>query len=180
MSIKTAAICGYMSPKHGKSSECKRGNGFQIWKTVGNTLNKHSRTSDKRQSSSIGVGRGSKKNTTIKICHALKHFTRSWNCIYLLVQPKQWKKDMWSGTWNAGSLHKSGSLTTTTRELTMYKLYLGVVEKGRWNKGWTVRLGNYNFYYEKANENHQLETVVFLYQRIILAVKIVEYVSGWI
>jgi hypothetical protein len=31
------------------------------------------------------------------------------------------------------------------------------VQEVRWDKGGTVRAGDYNFFYGKGNENHQLE-----------------------
>jgi hypothetical protein len=50
-----------------------------------------------------------------------------------------------------------GSLVTVARELARYKLDLVGVQKVRWDKGGTVRAGEYNFLYGKRNENHQLE-----------------------
>ena len=38
------------------------------------------------------------------------------------VESKQWKRDLGFGTWNFGSLNRSGSLTEVARKLAWYKL----------------------------------------------------------
>jgi hypothetical protein len=60
------------------------------------------------------------------------------------------------GTWKVMSLYKAGSLTAAARELARYKLDLVHVQVVRWDKGGMVRAGDYNFFYGKGNENHQL------------------------
>jgi len=45
------------------------------------------------------------------------------------------------------------------------------VQEVRWDKGDTVRAGDYNFFYEQGNENHQLGTGFFVPHRIVSAVK---------
>ena len=50
------------------------------------------------------------------------------------------------------------ALTAVTRELARYKFDLVGVQEVRWDKGGTVRAGDYNFFYGKGNENHQLGT----------------------
>ena len=47
----------------------------------------------------------------------------------------------------------------------------------KWDKGGNVRVGDYNFFYGKGNENHQLETGFFVHRRIVLAIKRAEFVS---
>ena len=60
------------------------------------------------------------------------------------------------GTWNVRSLYRAGSVTAADRELARYKLDLVGVREIRWGRGGTVRAGDYNFFYGKGNENHQL------------------------
>jgi hypothetical protein len=59
------------------------------------------------------------------------------------------------------SLYRSGSLMTVARELARYKLDLVGVQEVRWDKGGTVREGDYTFLYRKGNESHQLGTGFF-------------------
>jgi exonuclease III len=66
---------------------------------------------------------------------------------------------------------------TVAKELATYKLDVVGVQEVRWDKGGTVRAGDYNFLYGKGNEIHQLGTEYFVHQRLAPAVKIVEFVS---
>ena len=90
---------------------------------------------------------------------------------------RQRKRDFFLGTWNVRSLYSAGSLTAAARELARYKLDLVGVQEVRWDKGGTVRAGDYNFFFGKGNENHQLGTGFFVHQTIASAVERVEVVS---
>jgi exonuclease III len=50
------------------------------------------------------------------------------------------------GTWNVRSLYRAKSLMTVAKELARYKLDLVGVQEVRWDKGGTVRAGDYNFF----------------------------------
>jgi hypothetical protein len=92
-------------------------------------------------------------------------------------QARQQKKVLRLGTWNARSPYRAGSLKTAARELARYKLNLVGVQEVRWHKGRALRAGDYNFFYGKGNENHQLEQDFLIHQRIASAVKRVEFLS---
>jgi len=84
---------------------------------------------------------------------------------------------MKTGTWNVRSLYRAGSLKAAARELAKYKLDIVGVQGLRWDKGGTVRAGDYDFFYGKENENHQLGTGFFVHHRIVSAMKRVEFIS---
>jgi len=50
------------------------------------------------------------------------------------------------------------------------------VREVRWDNWGTVRAGDYNFYYGKRNENHQLGTGNFVHHTLV-SVKEVHFVS---
>jgi hypothetical protein len=66
---------------------------------------------------------------------------------------------------------------TVARELARYKLNLVGVQEVRWDKGGTVRAGDYMFFCGEGNESHQLGKGCVVHQRIVSAIKRVEFVS---
>ena len=87
------------------------------------------------------------------------------------------QREMKIGTWNIRSLYRVVSLKVAARELASYKLDVVGVHEVRWDKGGTVRAGDYDFFCGKRNENHQLGTSFFVHRRIVSTVKRAEFVS---
>ena len=61
--------------------------------------------------------------------------------------------------------------------LAKYKLDLVGVQEVSWEKRGKVRTGDYNFFFRKGNEDHQLGRGFFVRDRTVSAVKRVEFVS---
>jgi len=94
-----------------------------ICRLAANVLNKKPRTSDKRWSSSMGLG----EMLTIPhhktaSCYKQKLVPRTLTDP--LVRNKQRKRSTKLGTWNVMSLYKAHSHTAAARELARYKLDL--------------------------------------------------------
>jgi hypothetical protein len=53
---------------------------------------------------------------------------------------------------NVRGLHRSGSHTTVAREFGRYRLGLVGVQEVSWDKGGTVRGGDFNFFMEKETK----------------------------
>ena len=78
-----------------------------------------------------------------------------------LVRPKQQKRDTRFGTQYVRSLYRVGTLTAAARELARYKLDLVGVQEVRWEKGGTVRAGDYNFFCGKGNKKSSIGNRIF-------------------
>jgi exonuclease III len=76
-----------------------------------------------------------------------------------------------------GACIRQVHLTAAARELARHETDLVGVQEVRWDKGGTVRAGEYNFFYGKGKENYQMGIGLFVQHRIVPAVKRVEYVS---
>jgi hypothetical protein len=81
-------------------------------------------------------------------------------------------------TWKIKRFYRAGSLMTVSRELFRYRLDLVEVEEVTWEDSGTVPAGEYTFYYGKGNENHDLGTCLSVHERIMSAVKRVEFVNN--
>jgi hypothetical protein len=62
------------------------------------------------------------------------------------------------GTLNVRSLFWTGSLMTVSKELSKYRLDLVTEQEAKRSRGGAKPAGEYKFFYEVGNENHELGT----------------------
>lgn len=77
---------------------------------------------------------------------------------------------------NVRSLYASESLITIARELASYKLHLMGIQRVRWDKGGTVKAGDYIFFIEMKRKS-SIRNKSFVHRRIVSAVKTVQFIS---
>jgi len=65
------------------------------------------------------------------------------------------------GTLNIRSLHRAASLGAASRELARNKLHLVGVQEDRWDKGGTVRAGDYKFILWKRRRKSSIGKRIF-------------------
>jgi len=141
-----------------------------VWRVAAIILNKHFWTADKGWSSSLGIGHGAYNSSPKKLALIRNVYTCLGPGLILWY-------DLRFGTWNVGSLYRSGSLTTIARELSRYKSYLVGVQGVRWGKVGHCKSRELYFFLWKRKRKSSNGDRIFLAQRIVRVAKRVEVVS---
>jgi exonuclease III len=76
------------------------------------------------------------------------------------------KMDMRFGTWNVGSLYRSGSLKTVTSETAKHKLDLVALQEVRWIESGGQPADVCSVFYENGNDKHYLGIGLFVYRQL--------------
>jgi exonuclease III len=74
-------------------------------------------------------------------------------------------------------MYRAGSLRVVGEDISKYKSDLVGVQEVRWDGDCAEPAGEYTFFYERGNENHELGTGFLVHKRIISAVTRVEHAS---
>jgi hypothetical protein len=85
--------------------------------------------------------------------------------------------DMRFGMSNVVIMYIVGSLRAVGEEISKYKLDLVGVQEVRWDGGGIEPAGEYTFLYGKGTKNYELGTGFFVHNKLISAVKRVEFVG---
>ena len=89
----------------------------------------------------------------------LPHSDLRWG-VFLGESSRNIQRGVKLGTWNVRSLYRAGSLKAAARELGRYKLDVVGVQEVRWDKGGTVREGDYMDWIELAQDRDRWRTLV--------------------
>ena len=82
--------------------------------------------------------------------------------VFLGVASRSIQREVKIGTWNVRSLYRAGSLKVAARELARYKLDVVGVQEVSWDKGGTVRTGDYDFFTGKEMKIINWEKVFYI------------------
>jgi hypothetical protein len=124
------------------------GGDLRMWMVATNTMNKQSRTADKRWYCRLRVKRGANKSLTLKNKLIAKCHEESQDWTDSLDKLcKFGKMDMRFSTWDVRSLYGAGLLLTAAKELSKCKSDWVGVQGVEWNKGGIEQAGEYILFF---------------------------------